>query len=442
MTFQIENGPDITSKGQAEVTIQEGSDSLDIQSNGSINTNVVFQDSANLDAFSRVRVSQPISIFNSHNSYGLDSDIWETISNGAGSSSTYFPNENSTSMAVGTVSGEYIIRQTYRYFPYTPGKSQLIVMTGVLGVGNSNVTKRIGYFDNSNGLFFELEGTTLKVVKRSFVTGSAVDSFVSQVDWNIDKFDGTGPSGAILDVTKAQIFIIDFQWLGVGRVRFGFDIDGVIYYCHQMLHANSTTAVYMTTATLPLRYEIVNTGVSIGSSLKVICSSVTSEGGIIPEGEVFSVSSGIVSRSITTRSPIFAERMKETLNSKVNRRTARLLSLLFKTITNDAYIEVIHGHTASAITATWISSGIDSGVEYSTDISAITLAEAHKMTSTFGISSTGQTSTITSEDTGIVNEHNYIYLDYAGTGSTYWVVYATAFTGTSSISTIMDIIEY
>jgi hypothetical protein len=73
--------------------------------------------------------------------------------------------------------------------------------------------------------------------------------------------------------------IVDLEWLGVGRVRLGFVIDGKIYYCHELLNANVLTLVYMSTPNLPVRYEIGNNGTGAASSLVHICSSVMSEGG-------------------------------------------------------------------------------------------------------------------------------------------------------------------
>jgi hypothetical protein len=402
----------------------------------------VFQDSQ-LDAFSRLRTSQPVSVFNSQNLYGLDDDIFESINFGVGASSTFLPNESSTALTVGTVDGEYAIKQTFRYFPYTPGKSQLITMTGVIGQGKTNVVKRLGYFDDGNGVFFEQNGNTLGISLRTSTSGTPVDAFIQQSAWNIDTFDGTGPSGITLDISKIQIFVIDFQWLGAGRVRYGFDVDGVLYYCHQTLNANNLDKVYMTTAVLPLRFEIRNIGIAASSStLKAVCTSVCSEGGIIPEGEEFAASSGITSRSVTTRVPIMAIRMKGTINGKVNRRTAKILNTSFRVLTNDAYIEIIHGHTPSAITANWIDAGTDSGIQYSTDISAVTFAESHRMSAFFATAGKEVNGVVASQDATISNEHNYIYLNHAGTESTYVVIYATAFANPSSIASAISWIEY
>jgi len=149
-----------------------------------------YGDTANLDAFSRLRVSNPVSLFVSSLTYSLQDTQWETIINGTGASVTHSPNEALAVLQAGTVSGEYAIRQTYRYFTYVPGKSQLVAMTGILGSGKTNVTSRLGYYDDRNGLFFQLTDTTLSVVKRSYTSGAAVDTSVSQSGWNIDKLDG------------------------------------------------------------------------------------------------------------------------------------------------------------------------------------------------------------------------------------------------------------
>ena len=156
------------------------------------------------DAFGRFRVSQATSIFESKNLYTNDTLLWEESNNLSGAS-TYLPNESSISLSVPTTNGAYAIRQTYRYFNYVPGKSHLIVMTGNFQGAVTNVTKRIGYFDTNNGLFFEVTGGGIGVVKRSKVTGSIVDTRIEQVDWNVDSLDGGGPSGIVLDISKAQI---------------------------------------------------------------------------------------------------------------------------------------------------------------------------------------------------------------------------------------------
>ncbi len=243
--------------------------------NGS-GTDVNFYGSA-LDAFGRARFSQPYTLFDSQNRYEKN-DLWaETTATGG--TVTYTANESTVNLNVTTSSGSEVVRQTYRSFSYQPGKSLLVFNTFVMPAASANQRIRLGYFNTQNGVFLERDGTTVYITRRTYVSGAAVDTRVAQADWNTDKLNGTGDSGFTLDLTKAQIFWQDFEWLGVGSVRAGFVIDGQIIIAHQFNNANNLTAVYMTTAILPLRYEITNTGASTAATLKQICSSVISEGG-------------------------------------------------------------------------------------------------------------------------------------------------------------------
>jgi hypothetical protein len=289
-------------------------------------TSVVFPDSPSLDAFARLRSSSLTpSIFDSSSQYGLLPLLWETSLTGTGTA-TFLANQSAVRLRV-AANGDIAIRQSHRYLHYQPGKSQLVFMTATLGPITTNTTQRVGFFDANNGVFFQQNGTVLQVVQRSFVTGSPVDSPVSQASWNIDKFDGTGPSGITLDTTKSQIFVVDLQWLGVGRTRFGFSVNGRIFYAHVFNNANSLAGVYMSTATLPMRFENRATGVIGGNvDLMEFCGSVISEGGVEDErGLPFTASNGVTSISVTTRAPVLSIRPK----------------LLFQTITNRAYINPV-----------------------------------------------------------------------------------------------------
>lgn len=231
------------------------------------------------DAFGRLRVGNPFTLFDSQNRYGKDNQFDETTATGG--TSTYLANESSVALAVTTTSGSEVVRQTYRVFPYQPGKSLLVLATFVMAAGQTNLRQRVGYFNTDNGVFFQKTGTTNQFVLRSNVTGTPSDTrTVNQADWNGDKLDGTGESGITLDTSKAQILFMDFEWLGVGSVRCGFVIDGQFIICHTFENANSISNVYMTTAILPLRYEIKATDTLASSAtMKQICSTVISEGG-------------------------------------------------------------------------------------------------------------------------------------------------------------------
>jgi hypothetical protein len=231
-----------------------------------------------VDAFGRARFSQPYTIFDSQNRY-QQNGYFDT-STASGGTTTYLPNESTVQFNVTTTSGSEVVRQSYKVFPYQPGKSLLVMNTFAFNSAKAELRQRVGYFSTQNGVFLEQDGLVLYLVKRSYVSGVAVDTRVAQVDWNVDKLNGTGNSGYTLDVSKTQIFWQDFEWLGVGSVRCGFVIDGQIIVAHQFNNANSVASVYMTTAILPIRYEITNTGTTASaSSMKQICSTVISEGG-------------------------------------------------------------------------------------------------------------------------------------------------------------------
>ncbi len=234
-----------------------------------------------LDAFGRNRSSDPETLFDSKQIFDNQPLFWDDAEeSGSGTTSTYSNNEASTKLGVALNTAGKRTRQTFMRFNYQPGKSQLVLMTGVLTSGaTSGVTSSMGMFDDQNGLFLKMDGTTAKFVKRSYVTGSAVDTEVAQSAWSEDPMDGTGPSGITLDFTKTQILLFDFEWLGVGTVRMGFDIDGIIYIAHLFHNANTSDTVYMSTPNLPLRYQIENDGTGAATTMDHICSTVESEGG-------------------------------------------------------------------------------------------------------------------------------------------------------------------
>lgn len=241
--------------------------------------NTVSIGGTNVDAFGRIRVSQPYTLFDSQNRYGIDGQF-STSTAGSGAA-THLSNESSVDMAVSTTSGDEVVRQTFRVFPYQPGKSLLLLATFKMDAAKTNLRQRVGYFGTNNGVFLEQGANGITFVSRTSTSGSPSDArYVAKASWNGDKLDGTGTSGITLDLTKTQILFLDFEWLGVGSVRCGFVIDGQFIVAHTFHNANIQTSVYMTTAILPVRYEITNTGtVASSSAMKQICSSVMSEGG-------------------------------------------------------------------------------------------------------------------------------------------------------------------
>ena len=234
-----------------------------------------------LDAFGRQRVSQPYTLFDSQQRYAADNQFDTSTVNGA--STTYLPNESSLQMSVAATTNSQVVRQSFRSMSYQPGKGLLVLATFAMNTPTANIRQRVGYFNTQNGVFFQVNGTALSMVLRSNslpTPGTPSDiRTIPQANWNGDKLDGTGASGITLDPSKTQIFWCDFEWLGVGSVRTGFVINGQYIVCHTFNNANDISSVYMTTAILPVRYEITNLSNLVTASMKQICSNVVSEGG-------------------------------------------------------------------------------------------------------------------------------------------------------------------
>lgn len=284
---------------------------------------ITIRDSANLDAFGRLRMSEAVTLFDSLQTYGDSALVWENSTSGTGGVSNIYNSSGVQMSTGGTLSGASVIRQTRAFWRYQPGKSLQMFTTFLLPTAATNLTSRVGYFDTQNGIYLEIAGTTVNVVKRTYTSGSPVNSAIAQASWNIDPMNGTGPSGLTLDLTKVQILVIDLQWLGTGRVRIGFDINGQVYYVHQFLCANLLTVPYMTNACLPVRLELTNTGATSGTNtLLHICSTVVSEAGVADAlGLQFTANNGTSSVSAgATLIPILSIRASTTgPNSQTNR---------------------------------------------------------------------------------------------------------------------------
>jgi hypothetical protein len=238
----------------------------------------------NVDAFGRLRVSNPLTIFDSKNIMSQNTLFNSTTVNGG--SVTYTANKSTVNLNVTEAASSKTVRQSNRVMSYQPGKSLLIFNTFVMNTLTANLKQKVGLFDTNNGIFFTADGTTLKIVRRTYTSGAPVDTEISQSSWNGDTLNGSGASGFTLNAATSNILFIDVEWLGVGSVRVGFVINGQLITAHTFYNANSLTTVYMQTANLPIRYEIERAGtISAGTyTLQQICSSCISEGGYQPEG--------------------------------------------------------------------------------------------------------------------------------------------------------------
>jgi hypothetical protein len=314
------------------------------------------------DAFGRVRTAQPLTLFDSSHRY-RDNGLWNT-STTSGGTAVFSPNEGLVNLNVTSTAGSEVIRETAKVFSYQPGKSLLVMNTFVMAPAQTNLRQRVGYFGTENGIYIELRDNTLSFVERSLVTGVVTETVVNQASWNADTMDGNGPSGITLDITKAQILFMDIEWLGEGTVRIGFIIDGNFIVCHRFNHANLITSTYITTASLPLRYEILNASTATATTLKQVCSSVISEGGYELRGAQQAVGTPITTpRTFAvagTYYPIAGIRLKSTRLDAIVILTA--VSLLGLGNGKNYAWRILNGTIITG--GAWNPASADSSVEY------------------------------------------------------------------------------
>lgn len=413
----------------------------------------VIADGANLSAFSRLRITERESINEYKTIYGLRTYQREFVNHLYGSGTVSFnANASTSTLSVGVTNGDYAIRQTREYHSYKPGAGQLIMITGMLAAIKPNLIQRIGYFDDRNGIYFERSTNGSNVTVNSWNIRNdnggvpTLTESVPQDSWNIDRFDGTGPSGIVFNPDTVQIWLIDFQWLGVGRVRVGLDIDGEIFYAHEFNHANRITSTYMSQPSLPVRYEIRNTGTTSSSSnLTVICAAVQSEGGTEENAPIYSINGGTVGVTVgSTEQVVMALRLKNTIGpgNKPNRATAKLIS--YNLFATQACAYRIHVGTAKedlfSNNPTWLPANPQSFCEYTSNVALLPGWEANSVCFSSGYVSTAQGSAVGSAQNALKSKVSKISQNYDSTSSE--VLFVTAVRLTNQDSTVYSTFDW
>lgn len=367
------------------------------------------------DAFGRMRVSQPHTLFDSKLLFDKNPLFWdEAITNASGNATSSHSTVNA-SVSMYVEPGDTIIRQTFTHWNYQPGKSTLIFMTTNLSTsGATGITARVGQFTATNGLFFEYSNGALYIVKRK----NGVDTRTAQANWNIDRLDGTGVSKYNIDPSKAQILVIDYEWLGVGTVRYGFVVDGAIYYCHLEHHANNISSVYTSIPNNPLRYEIRSAAASGASAtMQHICSTVIVEGGL-PEGIRRTVSTAgthIDANTVDTAYAMLGVRLKSTRLSTMVRFTD--VSTIVETANGQYEWFLAYNPTikVDVTPITWVDLS-NSSCQYARGVTANTVTELSW--SSIGFSGWGTTANPSS---AISDESYYLGSTIAGTPQEAWL---------------------
>jgi len=470
----IVSGTVVVSNFPTTSTVYQGTDPWHVDGNitatitGTVSAVIqgdISVEGANPDAFGRARVSELFTLGDYKHIYAIDPNFLDSTSSGA--TITFYQDQACARMATSSSTSSYAIHQTKFYHHYQPGKSQLIYTSVVFYAPHRNVTKRTGYFDVNDGIYFEQVGSdiadgttvstttqTLNWVIRTYVGGSPNEADyattingvaytykrrVPQSQWNIDPCDGTGPSGFKLDITKTQLAWIDFQWLGVGRVRCGFVHNGALITAHEYYHSNVLPTVYISNPNLPVRCEIRNTGITTGGFMDQICSTVMSEGGYVESGIDWSIytTARATPTPGQTRFPLVAIRLKNSFKGYPNRLSVRPSSLSLFAKTEPIVYEVVKFPSAASLSTTdvgglvWTSADDDSGVEYCVNATSFVSANGDRFASGYVPSGSSQNS-LSPVATGSLTsaKKNIISQNIDSTNSeVYVVIVSTVFPG-------------
>jgi len=417
------------------------------------------------DAFGRLRVAEPFTLGDYKHLFGIDPNFIDYTANGG--TVTFVGNTASALLSTNNSISSVAVHQTKFYHSYQPGKSQVILSSICFGYAQQNVTKRTGYFDDRDGIYFEQVGSntstgtdngTLNFVIRSFVNGTPEETDIGsykrrvpQSQWNLDPCDGTGPSGFNINTSKTQLIYIDFQWLGVGRVRVGFVHDGAIIIAHEYYHSNVLSTVYLANPNLPVRCEIRNTSTTTGGSMGQICCTVISEGGYNEAGIDWSIvnNARTTATPAATELPLVALRLKNTYKTYPNRLSVKLETLSMYAETNSILFKIIKLPTAASLAnntvpLVWTSADADSGCEYCVNADTYVSANGDMLLSGFVPSGSSQNS-LSPVSTGGISaaKKNIITQNYDSTDSeVYVVVVRTITTSAQATATVAAALQW
>lgn len=413
---------------------QRGWELVNIHGRNAIYKSSTLSQAGSHDAFGRLRASEPYTIGDYKSVSGMS--LGYLMATGGTGVVSYNSFKSTYTLSTTGTSGSFAILQSKKYHNYLPGKSQIILQSFMLNSDTAGVIKRVGYFDDYNGIFLEqTESGSLDWVIRSSVngTGSLSEERVSQANWNINPLQ----SGSfILDPSKVQLIMIDFQWLAVGRVRVGFVYEGRTFLSHVFDHTNKTTVPYMANPNLPIRYEIRNASNAIGS-MDAICASVASEGGYAEAGLIWGVTTNNTLISVASGStvPLLAIRLKNTVSGQPNRAYVQLNNSEVFATDKSLLMRVYKLPDSSYLTTSsiWTSVNADSVVEYNRNVSAFT--DGREIINGFvpaGGSGTGNIVSGRDSQPAHNTKNTFIAQNYNSTDSEIYLVTATNLTTTST----------
>jgi hypothetical protein len=367
---------------------------------------IVRMPDSNYDGHSRLKVSVAEIVYESKNLHGRNPTLWSEHTEGGGGIAFNYQKAG-VELTVGTAAGDVAERTLVEFPAYTPGKVQAAGLTAVMNAPKPGLRQEYGFGYYREKIVFRMEGLEPQIVMRSYTTGAVIETIHPRDEWNgdpsdprkADAFDGDGPSGIVLDVTKIQLLQVDYLWQGAGFYGVGMIIDGKEHQIHRVHVSNHQDAPWIRQGSLPLTYRIENIAETVTpSTMLEVCSEISSEGGALKTGLSFSADNDILPvGTSTTDTPILLIRMKQrySIEADENRRTARFKAGSLLNAGQDVLARLLHIHD----------------VEYTINIGAITGGAFTVGDPISAPTGSGATATITALDAGTIQ-----YIETGQTG--------------------------
>jgi hypothetical protein len=365
------------------------------------NNAVKYSDGPNIDAFGRLRTAAVQNLLDIKHVY--DKNPLQVNELTAGTATSVFNQEYARVRMSTSANNDLVIRQTKTHPIYQPGKSQLFEGSFSNFQLETNVIKRVGCFTTTtastynsvfDGFFLESNGVTNVISFQIWRSGTTIFT-ATTTSWDSTEFDPTN-----FNWSNTNLMTVDYQWLGVGRMRFGMSLSGQTIYFTEHNCANNEPYVYMSSPNQPIRYEIRQVGVGSGS-FDMICSQVSTEGALNGLYSTVGAINDTVATLATsgTKYPYIGYRLKPTYKGV----TSQFSSLSILNTSNDNYTVTIEFNPTLSVTPSWTDIP-NSPFQYSVyngTVTATITSPGHIMSSLIGEAGTSALTTIKVDDNQI-----------------------------------------
>jgi len=225
-----------------------------------------------------------------------------------------------TSLAIvgtGTGATAFAQLQSAGFLRYWPGHETDLFFTAEFPNGSAaSATQLIGLFDERDGAAVGYSGTDFGILLRT----DTVDSFVPQVSFNLDRLDGSGPSGFTINTQRLNLFRIAYGWLGASPVTYSvMDQNGQWITFHKIIRSNLFAQPTFGNPMLPVTMQVIKTAGT--DDLRIASGSW--DGGVLseplsPAVRFFSVNSALISIP-ATETHLLTLRNKTVFQGRPNR---------------------------------------------------------------------------------------------------------------------------